>query len=83
MATIMLDETTTIVHILDAGYPLCGFDRGVPRDWPANHRWVTMDDRTPLDQLGNVGPNPERCAGCEEARAKFKANDPVFSRHAR
>ena len=74
----------TIVHILDGGILLCGsFPKTLPRDWPEGHRWVAIDDRTPLDQLGNVGPEPKRCSDCEEARAKFKANDPTFSRHAR
>ncbi len=35
-----------IVHILDAGYPLCGFAYPkLPGEWPEPHRWVGLDDK--------------------------------------
>jgi len=35
------DETITeVIHILDAGLPLCGFTQDIPRDWPEGHRWI-------------------------------------------
>ena len=35
--------TPEIIHLLDGGRALCG-QPGVPRDWPANHRWAAEAD---------------------------------------
>jgi hypothetical protein len=56
------------VHILYEGLPLCGFSTTVPRDWPEGHRWVTIEDRTPLSEHGNVDADAQRCKVCERQR---------------
>jgi len=28
-------------HVLRAGFPLCGFTRELPKDWPAGHVWLS------------------------------------------
>lgn len=33
------------VHILIAGFPICGFSDKVPAEWPAGHKWVGVEDR--------------------------------------
>lgn len=38
-------ERPKVVHILSAGFALCGFDGEryhVPADWPNNHKWVGL-----------------------------------------
>lgn len=32
------------VHILNMGFPLCGFSRAMPADWPEGHTWVGYND---------------------------------------
>jgi hypothetical protein len=38
-------RASDVVHVLHHGQPLCGFHRGVPRDWPDGHWWVANADR--------------------------------------
>jgi hypothetical protein len=33
-----------IVHVLDRGFPLCGFSSALPCDWPHGHVWVSAVD---------------------------------------
>lgn len=33
-----------IVHVLRAGYPLCGFRLDRPEAWPEGHKWVSCLD---------------------------------------
>ena len=33
-----------IVHVLDAGNPLCRFTTGFPNEWPAGNVWVGVHE---------------------------------------
>jgi len=47
------------VHILRAGWPLCGFSKELPENWPKGHKWVR---ETEASGKGS-------CRGCVERRA--------------
>src|SRR5574338_472600 len=34
-----------LVHVLQYGFPLCGFSRLLPCDWPKGNTWVRMEER--------------------------------------
>ena len=51
-----------VVHVLLAGYPLCGFSRGVPSTWPRGHKWARLD--TELEHAN--------CEACKTAAAARK-----------
>ncbi len=37
-----------VVHVLRHGHTLCGMP-GLPKDWPADHNWVSDYDRKAAD----------------------------------
>jgi hypothetical protein len=39
-----INKRFPIVHVLRAGYPLCGFRLDRPEGWPTEHRWVSCLD---------------------------------------
>jgi hypothetical protein len=41
MAALGLPVT---IHVLHHGFPICGFTREMPKDWPQGHLWVRKDD---------------------------------------
>ena len=73
----MANEPKT--HILWHGQALCGL-RGLPRAWPAGHKWVALDDREHMHDVDcqecmnraheagikYISPNARegRCPGC-------------------
>ena len=54
-------EMAPATHVLWGGSVLCEDLRlrGVPRDWPADQRWISLKDVAD----GHVSP-PDACAGC-------------------
>jgi hypothetical protein len=54
-----------IVHILHNGAPRCRFSAAVPRDWPPEHRWISLDDYRgpPSIELAHA----ELCVNCIRA----------------
>jgi hypothetical protein len=48
-------------HVLWGGRALCEDKRlrGVPRDWPVGHRWISLKD-----VADGVAAPPDRCAAC-------------------
>ncbi len=52
----MQTETKMVVHVLNAGRPLCGFHAGVPAQWPRGHAWVSISDTVTLSKVN--------CSGC-------------------
>ena len=53
------------VHALRHGQPLCGFDPGVPADWPEGHAWIDWRDFNDPEK----GPGQSCCWRCMEATA--------------
>ncbi|MEK7175493.1 MAG: hypothetical protein AAB693_01670 [Patescibacteria group bacterium] len=33
-----------VIHVLHAGYAICGFSEKLPVDWPEGHKWVGFND---------------------------------------
>lgn len=58
------------VHILYRGHTLCehSTEYGIPRDWPAGHKWVGLDD---VHQLGVLGAGVT-CQHCYANYLAFK-----------
>jgi hypothetical protein len=52
------------VHILDGGWPLCGFSGVMPGDWPEGHYWVSAHEPPELKR-----------ADCAECLRRFNARD--------
>ncbi len=51
-----------IVHVLEKGYPLCGFSSELPRDWPEGHKWTGLNDL-----------EPATCLECRAAAARYES----------
>jgi hypothetical protein len=49
------------IHILQYGYPICGFSDETPDKWPPGHRWATIDD-------AEASGHPLFCRRCRDAR---------------
>lgn len=43
-----------IVHVLHHGLPRCGFSIDVPREWPGEHRWISLDEYRIRRQHGTL-----------------------------
>lgn len=41
------DQERITIHLLDGGFPLCGFTDRLPSEWPNNARWVGVDQFDP------------------------------------
>jgi hypothetical protein len=61
-------DFTTVVHILHLGMPLCRFDLRVPRDWPAGHQWVRIEERAQASCRGCLRKAEETLDELEAAR---------------
>jgi hypothetical protein len=53
------------VHILHNGFPLCGFSKAVPAEWPDNHKWIGLNVLAM-----SVPPDHIMCAGCSQVAAR-------------
>ena len=51
-----------VVHVLRAGYPLCGFSLARPSEWAAGQKWVSCLD-----------PEVHTKATCDDCREVLKA----------
>lgn len=50
----------TTWHVLRHGFPLCGFSKEVPREWPEGHRWCRPEE------VERIDPEKGRlCTGCK------------------
>jgi hypothetical protein len=52
-----------IIHALWHGFPLCGFSRDVPKNWPGGNCWIAARDAEP----SNI-----TCEGCREKLKEMK-----------
>ena len=59
----LLDDHFATVHILQGGYPLCGFCIQLPSSWPRGHTWISHLDDTSR-------------ATCEDCQRELKAQSP-------
>lgn len=48
-----------VIHILDAGMPVCEFTRDLPMDWPPGHRWIGLESHW-------IGIGADRGVKCEK-----------------
>lgn len=61
------------IHILLHGYPMCGFDMRVPRDWPDGHAWIRREDlNDSFYQEELKRKDLEVCPECTQANNELK-----------
>ena len=53
-------EPERVVHILLAGWPLCGFSRELPSGWPKGHLWVPVSESAEANCPGCVREKKDR-----------------------
>lgn len=49
-ATLSVEISRTMVHILNHGKPLCGFSNKVPALWPDGNAWISCFPKMNLDE---------------------------------
>lgn len=57
-----MTETHSTIHVLIAGFPLCGFSLVPPVNWPPMHTWIREDQ---VDVVRKENP-ASFCRRCNE-----------------
>jgi hypothetical protein len=60
-----LDRRTPTLHLLRGGRAACGL-YGVPKDWPARHKWTDSFEAVPAEERRRF----TLCAACTQAEAE-------------
>jgi len=57
-----VDRHFPVIHVLRAGYPLCGFNLALPERWPSGHKWISCLDENAMQKTT-----------CDDCRETLKA----------